>query len=110
MSEARVIKKYPNRRLYDTEKSRYITLSDVRQLVLDEIDFVVIDKKSGGDITRVILLAVISEQEQQGQAVMSQAFLAQAIRACGTVTPISGYLEAAEGDGIPLRENRKKAG
>jgi polyhydroxyalkanoate synthesis repressor PhaR len=44
MSEARVIKKYPNRRLYDTEESRYITLSDIRRLVLDKVDFVVIDK------------------------------------------------------------------
>ena len=63
MGTARVIKKYPNRRLYDTEESRYITLSDVRDLVLKKIDFVVIDKKSGDDITRTILLQVISEQE-----------------------------------------------
>ena len=61
MSEARVIKKYPNRRLYDTEESRYITLSDIRRLVLDKVDFVVIDKKSQADITSSILLQVISE-------------------------------------------------
>ena len=66
MSTTRVIKKYPNRRLYDTETSRYITLSDVRELVIDRIDFQVIDKKTGEDITRTILLQVISEQEQHG--------------------------------------------
>ena len=60
MSEARVIKKYPNRRLYDTEESRYITLNDVRQLVIEERAFVVIDKKSGGDITRTF--AVVGNQ------------------------------------------------
>ena len=61
MSTARVIKKYPNRRLYDTEESRYITLADVKDLVINKIEFVVIDKKSGNDITRTILLQVISE-------------------------------------------------
>ena len=52
MSEPRVIKKYPNRRLYDTVESRYITLADIRRLVTDKVDFVVIDKKSQEDITR----------------------------------------------------------
>ena len=59
MSEPRIIKKYPNRRLYDTEESRYITLADIRRLVLEEIDFVVIDKNSQQDITRNILLQVM---------------------------------------------------
>lgn len=95
MSTARVIKKYPNRRLYDTEESRYITLADVKSLVIGKIDFVVIDKKSGDDITRSILLQVISEQEQQGEAVMSQDFLSQVIRSYGKVVPgfMSNYLE-----------------
>jgi len=95
MSAARVIKKYPNRRLYDTEESRYITLADVKDLVLNKIDFLVIDKKSGEDITRSILLQVISEQEQQGEAIMSQDFLSQVIRSYGNVMPgfIGNYLE-----------------
>ncbi|GMR17284.1 MAG: polyhydroxyalkanoate synthesis repressor PhaR [Gammaproteobacteria bacterium] len=95
MSAARVIKKYPNRRLYDTEESRYITLADVRDLVLKRIEFIVIDKKSGEDITRSILLQVISEQEQQGDAIMSQDFLSQVIRSYGKVVPgfVSNYLE-----------------
>jgi polyhydroxyalkanoate synthesis repressor PhaR len=95
MNPARVIKKYPNRRLYDTVKSSYITLADVRTLVIRKIHFVVIDKKSGEDITRTILLQVITEQEQQGEAVMSQDFLAQIIRSYGKVVPgfAANYLE-----------------
>jgi polyhydroxyalkanoate synthesis repressor PhaR len=83
MSEPRVIKKYPNRRLYDTVESRYITLADIRRLVMDKVDFVVIDKKSQDDITRSILLQVISEQEHMGEPLMSQDFLSQVIRSYG---------------------------
>ncbi len=95
MNAARIIKKYPNRRLYDTDESRYITLADVRDLVMRKIDFVVIDKKSGDDITRPILLQVISEQEQQGEAIMSQDFLSQVIRSYGKSVPgfLAKYLE-----------------
>ena len=95
MSEARVIKKYPNRRLYDTEESRYITLSDIRRLVLDKVDFVVIDKKSQADITSSILLQVISEQEQSGEPIMSRDFLSQIIRSYGGTMQgmVSSYLE-----------------
>ncbi|MGB5245309.1 MAG: polyhydroxyalkanoate synthesis repressor PhaR [Woeseia sp.] len=95
MTEPRIIKKYPNRRLYDTTESRYITLSDIRDLVLAKTEFTVIDKKSGDDITRTILLQVISEQEQHGDAVMSQDFLSQVIRSYGKVMPgfMAKYLE-----------------
>ncbi len=95
MNAARIIKKYPNRRLYDTEESRYITLADVKRLVIGKIDFLVIDKKSGDDITRSILLQVISEQEQHGEPIMSQDFLSQLIRSYGNAMPgfIANYLE-----------------
>ena len=95
MNSARVIKKYPNRRLYDTDESRYITLADIKDLVRRKINFVVIDKKSGDDITRSILLQVISEQEQQGEAIMSQDFLSQVIRSYGKSVPgfLAKYLE-----------------
>lgn len=95
MSEPRIIKKYPNRRLYDTEESRYITLADIRRLVIDKVDFVVVDKKSGHDITRSILLQVISEQEQSGEPIMSRDFLAQVIRSYGGAMQglVAGYLE-----------------
>jgi len=95
MSEPRIIKKYPNRRLYDTEESRYITLADVRRLVTDKVNFVVIDKKSGQDITRTILLQVISEQEQTGEPIMSRDFLSHVIRSYGGAMQglVGGYLE-----------------
>ena len=95
MAAARTIKKYPNRRLYDTEESRYITLADIRQLVVDKVEFAVIDKKSGDDITRSILLQVISEQEQRGDPIMSQDFLSEIIRSYGNAMPkfVSSYLE-----------------
>jgi polyhydroxyalkanoate synthesis repressor PhaR len=80
MNEPRVIKKYPNRRLYDTVESRYITLADVRKLVVEKIEFVVIDKKSQEDITRCILLQVIAELEQAAEPLMSRDFLSQVIR------------------------------
>lgn len=83
MGEPRVIKKYPNRRLYDTVESSYITLADVRKLVVGRIDFVVIDKKTQEDITRSILLQVIAEQEHAGEPLMSRDFLSQVIRSYG---------------------------
>jgi len=79
MPEVRVIKKYPNRRLYDTEESRYITLSDIRNLVNEQIEFSVIEKKTGNDITCQILLQVITEQEQHGNTVLNRNFLSQVI-------------------------------
>jgi polyhydroxyalkanoate synthesis repressor PhaR len=95
MKKARIITKYPNRRLYDTEESRYVTLSDIRRLVVDKIDFIVRDKRSGDDITRPILLQVITEQEQRGEPVMSRDFLSQVIRSYDKVVPefAADYLE-----------------
>ncbi len=95
MSEPRIIKKYPNRRLYDTVESKYITLADVRRLVLDRVDFVVVDKKTQEDLTRSILLQVIAEQEHDGEPMMSQDFLAQVIRAYGGAMQgvVGSYLE-----------------
>ena len=95
MSEPRIIKKYPNRRLYDTVQSKYITLSDIRSLVLERIEFVVIDKKSQEDITRSILLQVIAEQEHAGEPIMSRDFLSHIIRTYGGALHgmIGSYLE-----------------
>jgi polyhydroxyalkanoate synthesis repressor PhaR len=75
MSELRIIKKYPNRRLYDTVESRYITLEDVRRLVMERVDFSVVDKRTQQDITRQVLLQVIAELEQRNGTVLSQEFL-----------------------------------
>ena len=90
MSEPRVIKKYPNRRLYDTIESRYITLADIRRLVVERIDFVVVDKKNNADITRSILLQVIAEQEHLADPILSQEFMVSVIRSYGT--PLQGQV------------------
>ncbi|MEI6117538.1 MAG: polyhydroxyalkanoate synthesis repressor PhaR, partial [Burkholderiales bacterium] len=76
----RLIKKYPNRRLYDTQTSTYITLSDVKQLVLDHELFKVVDAKSGDDLTRRILLQIILEEESGGVPMFSSTMLAHVIR------------------------------
>jgi polyhydroxyalkanoate synthesis repressor PhaR len=96
MSDPRVIKKYPNRRLYDTVESRYITLADVRRLVVERIDFVVVDKKNNADITRSILLQVIAEQEHLAEPVLSQDFMVSVIRTYGTAmqNQVSPLLES----------------
>jgi polyhydroxyalkanoate synthesis repressor PhaR len=83
-ASARVIRKYPNRRLYDTVESRYVTLADIRRLVVERIDFVVLDRKSQQDITRSILLQVIAEQEGAGESLMSRDFLSHVIRTYGS--------------------------
>ncbi len=95
MSDPRVIKKYPNRRLYDTVESRYITLADVRRLVVERIEFVVIDKKDNANITRSILLQVIAEQEHLSEPILGPDFMVNVIRAYGTnlQTALSGHLE-----------------
>ena len=95
MTETRVIKKYPNRRLYDTEESRYITLSDIRNLVNEQVEFSVIEKKTGNDITCQILLQVITEQEQHGNTVLNRNFLSQVINSYGSNVQgmVGSYLE-----------------
>ena len=80
----RLIKKYPNRRLYDTQTSSYITLTDVKQLVLDSEEFTVVDAKSNDDLTRSILLQVIAEQEHLTEPILSQEFMVGVIRSYGT--------------------------
>jgi polyhydroxyalkanoate synthesis repressor PhaR len=80
---ARVIKKYPNRRLYDTEISSYITIEDVRQLIVEGEEFEVRDAKSGEDLTRQVLLQIIAEHEQDGEPMLSTQLLSQIIRFYG---------------------------
>ena len=83
MAQTRIIKKYPNRRLYDTEISSYITLEEVRQLVLDGDDFEVRDAKTGEDLTRTVLLQIIAEHEGHGQPMFTTQLLSQVIRFYG---------------------------
>jgi|UniRef100_UPI004047DF3C polyhydroxyalkanoate synthesis repressor PhaR len=91
----RLIKKYPNRRLYDTRTSTYITLSDVKQLVLDNEIFTVIDAKTGQELTRSILLQIILEEESGGVPMFSSTMLAQVIRFYGHAMQgmMGAYLE-----------------
>ena len=95
MSEPRIIKKYPNRRLYDTEISRYVTLENVRDLVLREVPFQVRDARTNEDLTRSILLQIIMEQEADGEPMFSEQVLAKIIRSYGESVQgmMASYLE-----------------
>ncbi|MEP6773313.1 MAG: polyhydroxyalkanoate synthesis repressor PhaR [Polaromonas sp.] len=90
-----MIKKYPNRRLYDTETSTYITLTEVRKLVMDSADFVVRDAKTNEDLTRSILLQIILEEETGGAPMFTEAVLANIIRFYGNAMQsfMGAYLE-----------------
>lgn len=91
----RVIKKYPNRRLYDTQTSSYITLAEIKQLVMESAPFVVRDAKSGEDLTRSILLQIILEEEAGGTPMFSTSVLSNIIRFYGHAMQgfMGGYLE-----------------
>ncbi|AYH44974.1 polyhydroxyalkanoate synthesis repressor PhaR [Azoarcus sp. DN11] len=93
--QARLIKKYPNRRLYDTRTSSYITLADVKELVLGREEFQVVDAKTGEDLTRSILLQIILEEEAGGAPMFTSDLLAHMIRFYGNATQgmMGKYLE-----------------
>ncbi|WP_442488972.1 polyhydroxyalkanoate synthesis repressor PhaR [Halomonas litopenaei] len=105
----RVIRKYANRRLYDTEQSRYVTLEDLRTLILEEVPFRVEDAKSGEDLTRTILLSIIIEQEQADSdaEVFSNDLLQQLIRvyAMSQPLPLARYLE--QGTRLMMEQQKK---
>ncbi|WP_447926457.1 MULTISPECIES: polyhydroxyalkanoate synthesis repressor PhaR [unclassified Vreelandella] len=105
----RVIRKYANRRLYDTQQSRYVTLEDLRRLIIDEEPFRVEDAKSGEDLTRTILLSIIIEQEQadNDSEVFSNDLLAQLIRVydMSSPLPLSRYLE--QGTQLMLQQQKR---
>jgi len=91
----RIIKKYPNRRLYDTETSSYITLADVKKLVLEQAAFKVEDAKTHEDLTRSILLQIILDEESAGAPMFSSDMLSQIIRFYGNAMQgmMGNYLE-----------------
>lgn len=94
--QPRLIKKYPNRRLYDTRTSSYITLTDVKELVLNHDEFQVVDAKSGDDLTRSILLQIILEEEAGGAPMFTSDLLAHMIRFYGNAMQgmMGKYLES----------------
>ena len=93
----RLIKKYPNRRLYDTQTSAYITLSDVKELVLSRVSFKAVDAKTGENLTRSTLLQIIAEEEMSGVPLFSTELLSQMIRFYGHPTQaiLGKYLETS---------------
>ena len=95
MSQLRIIKKYPNRRLYDTEISSYVTLEDVRQLIVEGEGFEVRDARTGADLTRSVLLQILAEHEDIGQPIFSTQLLTTVIRFYGDSLQgiIGSYLE-----------------
>jgi polyhydroxyalkanoate synthesis repressor PhaR len=94
-SAERVIKKYPNRRLYDTDTSSYITLTEIKRLVMESESFVVRDAKSSEDLTRSILLQIILEEEANGSPMFTVPVLSNIIRFYGHAMQgmMGGYLE-----------------
>ena len=92
----RVIKKYPNRRLYDTKTSSYVTLTEIKQLVMQGNTFVVRDAKTGEDLTRNLLLQIILEEESAGAPMFTEAVLANIIRFYGHAMQghMGAYLES----------------
>ncbi len=95
MTEKRIIKKYPNRRLYDTAVSKYVALDDIRRLVLDGVPLKVVDAKTDEDITRSILLQIIVEQEDRGQPILTTELMEKIIRFYGDTLQalMATYLE-----------------
>ena len=83
MNTTRVIKKYANRRLYDTVDSKHVTLNDIKNLIVEGNDVQIIDDTDGSDLTRSLLLQIITDQEQAGQPLLNEALLAQLIRFYG---------------------------
>jgi len=92
----RIIKKYPNRRLYDTTTSSYVTLTEIKQLVMQGQTFVVRDAKTGEDLTRNLLLQIILEEESAGAPMFTEAVLANIIRFYGHAMQghMGAYLES----------------
>lgn len=91
MTDTRIIKKYANRRLYDTEASKHVTLSNIREMIVDGIDIQIVEDTTGDDITRALLLQIIVEQEQSGgQPILTELLLAQLIRFYGN--PMQGMM------------------
>lgn len=106
----RLIKKYPNRRLYDTQTSTYITLADIKQLVLDHEDFQVVDAKSQEDLTRPILMQIILEEESGGVPMFTSPMLTHMIRFYGSAMQgmMGSYLEKNIQAFIDIQEKLKE--
>src|SRR6202140_4614050 len=109
MANERVIKKYANRRLYDSTASRHVTLDDLRKMIVSGDKVKVIDDKSGADLTRAVLLQVIAEQEQFGTPVLSLELLESIIRFYGNPVQemLTKYMEQSVGTLVRQQETMR---
>jgi len=107
LTERRVIKKYANRRLYDTDASKHVTLADIRKLIISGVDIRVLEETTGNDITRAMLLQIIVDQEQSDTPLLPEMLLAQLIRFYGN--PMQGmmgdYLQQSVGTFVAQQES-----
>jgi polyhydroxyalkanoate synthesis repressor PhaR len=109
MSNERLIKKYANRRLYDSTESRHVTLEDIRKMIVSGAKVKVVDDKSGEDLTRAVLLQVIAEQDQYGTPVLSTELLEAIIRFYGNPVQemLTKYMEQSVGTLVRQQESMR---
>jgi polyhydroxyalkanoate synthesis repressor PhaR len=109
MSNERLIKKYANRRLYDSTESRHVTLEDIRKMIVSGAKVKVVDDKSGEDLTRAVLLQVIAEQDQYGTPVLSTELLEAIIRFYGNPVQemLTKYMEQSVGTLVRQQETMR---
>jgi polyhydroxyalkanoate synthesis repressor PhaR len=109
MSNERLIKKYANRRLYDSTESRHVTLEDIRKMIVSGSKVKVVDDKSGEDLTRAVLLQVIAEQDQYGTPVLSTELLEAIIRFYGNPVQemLTKYMEQSVGTLVRQQESMR---
>jgi polyhydroxyalkanoate synthesis repressor PhaR len=109
MSNERLIKKYANRRLYDSTESRHVTLEDIRKMIVSGAKVKVVDDKSGEDLTRAVLLQVITEQDQYGTPVLSTELLEAIIRFYGNPVQemLTKYMEQSVGALVRQQETMR---
>ncbi len=109
MSNERIIKKYANRRLYDSTESRHVTLEDIRKMIVSGAKVKVVDDKSGEDLTRAVLLQVIAEQDQYGTPVLSTELLEAIIRFYGNPVQemLTKYMEQSVGTLVRQQETMR---
>jgi polyhydroxyalkanoate synthesis repressor PhaR len=106
MSNERLIKKYANRRLYDSTESRHVTIEDIRKMIVSGAKVKVVDDKSGEDLTRAVLLQVIAEQDQYGTPILSTELLEAIIRFYGNPVQemLTKYMEQSVGTLVRQQE------
>ena len=110
MKAERIVKKYPNRRLYDTAVSKYVALDNIRRLVVDGVPLRVVDAKTEEDITRSILLQIIVEQEDRGQPILTTKLMEKIIRFYGDTLQalMATYLERSVDSFVTQQETLHK--